>query len=387
MSSYRYDVVEELGREESAKSFTDAQEAGRAFYNADVSKRPHVIEIQGNSGRIMASTKQAGSLQNPDFYKGVPLGDNNGRDHEFLSGYYAEMEKAVFGELGKVGSLEKLSPKSRKELEFLYLNNPIKTVSAWEQKASPAVSRPAYFGKTVKEILEEKRMAELMESAQRQKEELAESLGKSPEEKKQGENVVETQNALPETFLKRSVIPEGVKKRYLQVGNRFYFEKNPDQLAFEDKGNKLHTKSNGVTVAAALVEIANSRGWTEIKVKGSEEFRRAVWLKANVQGIECRGYEPKETDLATLEKLSLQKALWEKKPEELVKEYPGLSNEAVTLKLAEKVSRRFPNKTDQKRFMAGVVDRVASQVDQGQPLPQVRIREPKRGREKLVQER
>lgn len=387
MSSYRYDVVEELGREESAKSFTDAQEAGRAFYNADVSKQPLVIQTQGNSGRIMASTKKIGSLQNPDFYKGVPLDNRQGRDSEFWAGYYSEMEKAVFGELGKVDSLEKLSSKSRKELGFLYLNNPIKTVSTWEQKTSPALSRPAYFGKTVKEVLEEKRLAELMESAQQKRKELAESLGKAPEEKKQGENVVETQNALPETFLKRSEIPEGVKKRYLQVGNRFYFEKNPDQLAFEDKGNKLHTKSNGVNVAAALVEIANSRGWTEIKVKGSEEFRRSVWLKANVQGIECKGYVPKEADLATLEKLSLQKALWEKKPEELVKEYPGLSNEAVTLKLAEKVSRRFPNKTDQKRFMAGVVDRVASQVEQGQQLPQVRIREPKRGREKLVQER
>lgn len=193
--------------------------------------------------------------------------------------------------------------------------------------------------------------------------------------------------ALPESYGKASEIPEGVKKRYLQVGNRFYFEKNPDQLAFEDKGNKLNTKSNGVTVAAALVEIAHSRGWTEIKVKGSEEFRRSVWLKANFQGIECKGYVPKEADLATLEKLSLQKALWEKKPEELVKEYPGLSNEAVTLKLAEKVSRRFPSKADQKRFMAGVLDRVASQVEQGQQLPQVKIREPKRGREKLVQER
>lgn len=97
-----------------------------------------------------------------------------------------------------------------------------------------------------------------------------------------------------------------------------------------------------MNVPAALVEIAHSRGGlTEIKVNGSEEFRRAVWLEANVQGIEFKGYEPKETDLATLEKLSMQKALWEKKPEDLVKEHPELSNEAVTLKLAEKVLSDF----------------------------------------------
>ena len=536
MSSYRYDVVEKLGREESARSFTDAQEAGRAFYNADVSKQPLVIQTQGNGGRIMASTKKIGSLQNPDFYKSVPLDNRHGLDSEFWAGYYSEMEKAVFGELGKVDSLEKLSPKARKELEFLYLNNPIKTVSTWEQKTSPALSRPAYFGKTVDEIFEEKRLAELMESAQRQRKELASGSpviqttvqeqeensvevvrvrtnivasivepDKSQKEKKispsaEADTGIETQNALPESYLKSLAIPEMVKRKYLQVGTRFYYVNNPEQLAFEDKGNKLHTKSNGVTVAATLVEIANSRGWTEIKVKGSEEFRRAVWLKANAQGIECGGYVPKETDLAALEKQSRQmragvskdgkaasvdrlsgelidhgaapfefneenppnyfvtlknsdgesKTIWgvdlaraleegeanrgdqvslknlgkkevtisqpiknsegvvvgsksvkghrntwevqaqavrEKKPEELVSEHPGLSNEAVTLKLAEKVSRRFPNKTDQKRFMAGVVDRVASQVEQGQPLPQVKIREPKRGREKLVQER
>jgi hypothetical protein len=286
------------------------------------------------------------------------------------------------------GGKPREKPLSLEELEKFLVENrgyPISTVRevAWSAGARPEKTKAAVVdqeGNPKETALSRPEPAPVVSEKKKEPEKQA-SRPTTPE---QG---IEANNALPETYLKSSEIPEGVKKRYLQVGNRFYFEKNPDQLAFEDKGHKLNTKSNGVAVAAALVEIAHSRGWTEIKVKGAEEFRRAVWLKANVQGIECKGYDPKETDLATLEKLSMQKALWEKKPEELVREHPELSNEAVTLKLAEKVSQRFPNKTDQKRFMAGVVDRVSAQLEQGQPLPQVKIREPKRSREKLVQER
>lgn len=67
-------------------------------------------------------------------------------------------------------------------------------------------------------------------------------------------------------------------------------------------------------------------------------------------------------------------ALREKKPEDLVRDHPGMSNEAATLKLAEKVARRFPAEVDQRRFMGLVKDRVAAKVEQGQTSAQIKVR-------------
>jgi putative DNA primase/helicase len=95
-------------------------------------------------------------------------------------------------------------------------------------------------------------------------------------------------------------IPKAIEDAYLRVGDKFHYTGKPDLQAFEDKGNKLETKSNSETVAADLVKIANARGWENIKVKGSEEFRRHVWLEASLQGMEVTGYKPTEADQALL---------------------------------------------------------------------------------------
>ncbi len=234
---------------------------------------------------------------------------------------------------------------------------------------------------------------------------------KKPLQEQDG-NSIERKTIFTELDKKKALVPEQIQKTYLQVGNRFYYERNPDQLAFEDKGNKLKAKSDGMKVAGALVDIAQARGWTEIKARGSEDFRRNVWLDASARGIDVRGYQPKESDLALLEKrlqqtqsaeqgdqtLAAEKAskvigqsprkaatekaeaVQKKKPEDLVKDHPEMKHEAATLKLAEKIAKRFPNKTDQQRFLAQVQDRVASKVEQGHPGAQIKVREPRRVR-------
>ena len=50
-----------------------------------------------------------------------------------------------------------------------------------------------------------------------------------------------------------------------------------------------------------MVKIAQARGWDEIRVTGSESFKREVWFKAASQGMHVRGYTPNDADLAKLE--------------------------------------------------------------------------------------
>ena len=102
----------------------------------------------------------------------------------------------------------------------------------------------------------------------------------------------------------KPVIPADVEKQFLRVGDKFYHPKNTDVVAFEDKGSRLETKSNSEQVADALVAIARARGWDEIKVSGSETFRKEVWLEAASHGMQVKGYTPTEADKAELAKRS-----------------------------------------------------------------------------------
>ncbi|NBB13570.1 LPD7 domain-containing protein [Pseudomonas sp. SLFW] len=96
-------------------------------------------------------------------------------------------------------------------------------------------------------------------------------------------------------------IPDHVKSRFVQVDNKFYFpDKSP---AFDDKGQKLATKSENQEVIASMVDIAKARGWEKITVRGSEEFRRAAWLEASMNGLEVSGYKPTAIEKAHLAKL------------------------------------------------------------------------------------
>lgn len=96
------------------------------------------------------------------------------------------------------------------------------------------------------------------------------------------------------------IVPPEIEREFVRVGNQFYLptKKREPDLGFVDKGNKLETRSNDEQVAEAMVRIAQARGWSEIKVTGTETFRREAWLQAQQLGMEVRGYTPSETDHA-----------------------------------------------------------------------------------------
>lgn len=98
------------------------------------------------------------------------------------------------------------------------------------------------------------------------------------------------------------LVPSEIEKRYLRVGDKFYYSKNTDLVAFEDKGNKLETKSNSENIVESMVRIAQARGWNKIKVSGSEAFRKEVWLEAALRGMHVKGYSPSDRDKVALSK-------------------------------------------------------------------------------------
>jgi|HubBroStandDraft_3_1064219.scaffolds.fasta_scaffold80709_2 hypothetical protein len=93
-------------------------------------------------------------------------------------------------------------------------------------------------------------------------------------------------------------VPQSVRDRFVQDGHRFYF---PDgAAAFKDLGRKLTTPSENTQVVHSLVEIAHSRGWTEVTVTGTERFRQEAWRQARMAGLSVRGYKPSDIEQAQL---------------------------------------------------------------------------------------
>ncbi|CAB3786282.1 LPD7 domain-containing protein [Paraburkholderia fynbosensis] len=94
--------------------------------------------------------------------------------------------------------------------------------------------------------------------------------------------------------------PETVRKRYLRSGNQYFLKDASHQLAFEDIGPYLVTEHNRPDVVESMVDMVRAKAWGRVRVSGHEQFRREVWVRAMLFGIEVTGYEPKAVDLARL---------------------------------------------------------------------------------------
>jgi len=120
---------------------------------------------------------------------------------------------------------------------------------------------------------------------------------------RRAEDATEARAPAPSAPLQRAdgdpwTVPQSVRDRFVQDGHRFYF---PDGArAFRDLGRRLTTTSENTQVVHSLIEIAHSRGWTEVRVSGTERFRREAWQQARLAGLNVRGYRPSEAEQAQL---------------------------------------------------------------------------------------
>jgi hypothetical protein len=96
----------------------------------------------------------------------------------------------------------------------------------------------------------------------------------------------------------KKTLPEDVSRRFVQLKDEYFF---PDGAkAFTDRGDRLTTQSENTEVVRSLIAIAQSRGWGEVRVRGTEKFRREAWAAAQSAGIEIRGYKASEFEHSRL---------------------------------------------------------------------------------------
>jgi hypothetical protein len=111
------------------------------------------------------------------------------------------------------------------------------------------------------------------------------------------ENIVRLESDPPQP----PPLPPFVRRHFVHTGDQFYYRQSPERLAFTVRGESFQAEDASVSVATALVDLAESRGWSALRVTGSKEFRRVVWATAAKRGLSVDGYSPSAGERAMLE--------------------------------------------------------------------------------------
>lgn len=89
----------------------------------------------------------------------------------------------------------------------------------------------------------------------------------------------------------------------VSIGHTEYrFRGDSSRVAFTESTFRLATDTNSPSVARSMVDVAQARNWKGLRIAGSEDFRRMVWLEASVRGVQSIGYEPNPSDLDALKR-------------------------------------------------------------------------------------
>ena len=90
----------------------------------------------------------------------------------------------------------------------------------------------------------------------------------------------------------------GLDARYVRYDGRYLDPNNARTVLFEDKGAKIKTAREDGQTISDMLDTAQAKNWDSIRISGSHEFKRQMWLEAELCGIPNSGYSPSKEDLA-----------------------------------------------------------------------------------------
>ncbi len=99
---------------------------------------------------------------------------------------------------------------------------------------------------------------------------------------------------------RQKMLREGLEKRYLLADDKYHFRDEKHDVAFEAGEQRLTTRHDDAAVITGMLDLAEARGWSDLKLSGTKDFKREAWFQANARGIEVTGYTPDKLDQARL---------------------------------------------------------------------------------------
>ncbi len=101
-------------------------------------------------------------------------------------------------------------------------------------------------------------------------------------------------------------MPERLRRKYYvaeaSAGDeaKVYADPRGEYLAFKVSADRMATRLEDAGLIRDMISVAQHRGWQEVELRGSVEFRRTAWLEASVRGLAVRGFEHDPVDRAAL---------------------------------------------------------------------------------------
>ena len=161
-------------------------------------------------------------------------------------------------------------------------------------------------------------------------------------------------------LMHRQALAQAVYEQYRVAGSKYYFKDqagNVNQLAFKETDNKLSTALNTERVTRSLIDLAEAKGWSDIKVSGHKEFKRQIWRAATERGIEVSGYKPDDKDLAVVSDKALKNSI-EPEPVKQASKAPKLTtkNRDVSGVLVDHGPAPYQDKPENKQSYFVTID-------------------------------
>lgn len=112
----------------------------------------------------------------------------------------------------------------------------------------------------------------------------------------------------------QEVVTDDVAERYKlytadKGSTRSYFSDFKQKTeVMRSTDDRISTKYEDRKTISAVMDLAKSKGWGIVDLRGSEEFKREGWVQAQLRDIKTTGYQPKNTDLQELARLKAERA-------------------------------------------------------------------------------
>ena len=94
--------------------------------------------------------------------------------------------------------------------------------------------------------------------------------------------------------------PEAVTRAYYVEDRgqerRYYDDYRRQSLAMQADAGRISSRREDLPTIRAMLAVAEARGWTEVKLGGSAEFRREAWIEAHARGIVAQGHQPTDPE-------------------------------------------------------------------------------------------
>lgn len=94
--------------------------------------------------------------------------------------------------------------------------------------------------------------------------------------------------------------PQAISTRYYveeKNGERRYFDDyTRSSLAMRATETAIRSKRQDLNTVRAMLELAQSRGWQGVEIRGTAEFRREAWIEAAARGLQGRGFAASDVE-------------------------------------------------------------------------------------------